>query len=128
MHQLQIHSLELNDFIDEDYLLIGIHTALEDYKLAYLLNKHIATNFIKSSFSLDFENDKNNASFSVFNYTNKNNDFEWFLISNSFKRDKKEISNSLLLATEIKNYLIPEKKNVDFFLKNYMRNGYRFIF
>ena len=38
---MQIHALGLGDFCEEEYSLIGIHTALEDYKLAYLLNKNL---------------------------------------------------------------------------------------
>ena len=30
---MQIHSLGLDDFCEDEYSLIGIHTALEDYKL-----------------------------------------------------------------------------------------------
>ena len=37
---MQIHSLGL-DVFEEEYSLIGIHTTLEDYKLAYLSLLHI---------------------------------------------------------------------------------------
>lgn len=114
---MQIHALGLNDFCDEEYSLIGIHTALEDYKLAYLLNKNLSTHFAKSTKDLEFENNKNKASFSIYNFTNKEYDFEWFLIANSFKRENQTASNELLLTTETKTYLIPEKKKVDFFIK-----------
>lgn len=114
---MQIHALGLDDFCDEEYSLIGIHTALEDYKLAYLLNKNLSTHFAKSIKDLEFENNKNKASFSIYNFTNKEYDFEWFLIANSFKRENQTESNELLLTTETKTYLIPEKKKVDFFIK-----------
>ena len=38
---MQIHALDFNISFEEEYTLIGIHTALEDYKLAYLLNKNL---------------------------------------------------------------------------------------
>ena len=44
---MQIHSLGLDDFSEDEYSLIGIHTTLEDYKLAYLLNKTLNTSFYK---------------------------------------------------------------------------------
>lgn len=114
---MQVHSLGIEDFCEEEYALIGIHTTLEDYKLAYLLNQHLKTRFKKAAFNLDFENKNNNASFSIFEYTNHQYDFDWFLISNSIKEDKATISNGLPLFTEMKTYLIPEKKNIDFFIK-----------
>jgi len=114
---MQIHSLGFDDFCEEEYSLIGIHTVLEDYKLAYLLNQHLKISFKKADFNLDFENKKNNASFSIYKYINVKYDFDWFLISNSIKEEKATTSNGLPLFTETKTYLIPEKKNIDFFIK-----------
>ncbi len=124
---MQIHSLDLEDFCEEEYSLIGIHTTLEDYKLAYLLNKQLKTSFKKANFNLDFENKKNNASFSIFEYTNTKYDFELFLISNSIKEEKKSTLSGLPLFTETKTYLIPEKKNIDFFIKISGDIQYEFI-
>jgi hypothetical protein len=114
---MQIHALGLEDFCEEEYALIGIHTVLEDYKLAYLLNKNLKTQFYKSQNNLEFENDKNKASFSIYHFLSKKYDFDWFLIANSFKRENQTESNELRLTTETKTYLIPEKKKVDFFIK-----------
>tara|TARA_R110002049_G_scaffold114646_1_gene265898 strand:- start:17733 stop:18203 length:471 start_codon:yes stop_codon:yes gene_type:complete len=114
---MQIHALGLDDFCEEEYSLIGIHTALEDYRLAYLLNKSLSTHFSKSQKNLEFENDINKASYSIYNFSSKKYDFDWFLIANSFKRENQTESNELLLTTETRTYLIPEKKKVDFFIK-----------
>lgn len=114
---MQIHSLGLDDFCEEEYSLIGIHTALEDFKLAYLLNKSLGTSFYKSRENLSFENQRKKASFSIFNYASVKYDFDWFLIANSSKRENQTESNELLLTSETKTYLIPEKKKVDFFIK-----------
>ena len=124
---MQIHALGLEDFYEEEYSLIGIHTALEDYKLAYLLNKNINTRFSKSQKNLEFEKDKNKASFSIYNFTNKDYDFDWFLIANSFKRENQTESKDLFLTTETKTYLIPEKKKVDFFIKISGEVGFDFV-
>ena len=113
---MQIHSLGLDDFSEEEYSLIGIHTALEDFKLAYLLNKNLKTSFYKSKEDLKFEYLQKKASFSIFN-SNKEDDFECFLIANSSKKEHHNESNELLLISETKSYLIPEKKKVDFFIK-----------
>ena len=52
---MQVHSLDIEDFYEDNYTLIGIHTALEDFKLAYLLNSNLNTRFLKAHFNLDFE-------------------------------------------------------------------------
>ena len=113
---MQIHSLGL-DVCEEEFFLIGIHTTLEDFKLAFLLNKNLGTHFYKSREDLSFEKLKKQTSFSIFNYSNKKYDFEWYLIANSSKRENQTVSNEFLLTSETKVYLIPEKKKVDFFIK-----------
>jgi len=114
---MQVHALDLHDFYEEKYSLLGIHTTLEDYKLAYVLNHHLGVRFNKASFNLDFENEKSDASFSIYTYENSTHNSEWYLISNSEKKENKAQEEGLLLSTEIKNYLIPEKKKIDFFVK-----------
>ena len=114
---MHVHALDLTDFCEEEYNLIGIHTTLEDFKLAYLLNNTLKTQLSKASYSLDFQNKDSKASFSVFSYSNEKYDFDWYLISNSYSDERSLRNESLLFNTETKTYLIPEKKKVDFFLK-----------
>ena len=114
---MPVYALEIDDFCEEEYSLIGIHSTLEDYKLAYLLNKNLSTKFYKAEEDLEFVREKTKVSFSIYNYENNENDFDWFLITNSYRRENKSISKDLLLTSETKTYLIPEKKKVDFFLK-----------
>ena len=111
---MQVYSLDIDDFNEDNYTLIGIHTALEDFKLAYLLNKNLYTHFSKANYSLDFES---NASFSVYNDINEEYGFELYLISNSYTEERTNASDTIVLATETKTYLIPEKKKVDYFIK-----------
>lgn len=124
---MQVHALELDDFSEEEYTLIGIHSTLEDYKLAYLLNKNLSTKFYKAKEDLEFVREKKKASFSIYNYENIKYDFEWFLIANSYRRENQTVSNELLLTSETKTYLIPEKKKIDFFLKINGTSTYEFV-
>ena len=113
---MQIHSLGL-DVFEEEYSLIGIHTTLEDYKLAYLLNEKLGIKLSKSREDLEFEEISSQASFSIFDYVDKEYDYEYFLIANSAKIETYTKPNELLLSSELKTYLISEKKKVDFFIK-----------
>ncbi len=114
---MQIHSLDLEDFSEDKYSLICIHSALDGYKLAYLLNQKLGTSFVRSEESLDFKNKKNNASFPVYEYKSSAFSSDWFLIANQFTNDMKEASDGLFRSNEVTMYLIPEKKKVDYFLK-----------
>lgn len=114
---MQVHSLELDDFSDDNYTLIGIHSTLDAYKLAYLINQKLKTRFIRANYNLDFENKNNNASFSIYEFINKKFSHNWFLISNQFTNKTKGITSGLFATNEITTYLIPEKKKVDYFLK-----------
>jgi len=117
----------MDDFCEEPYSLIGIHSTLEDYKLAYLINQNLNTRFNKANKDLEFKRDKKKASFSIYNYENTNDGFDWFLIANSYRRENQTVSNELLLTSETKTYLIPEKKKVDFFLKICGDSEYDFV-
>lgn len=114
---MQVHTLQLDDFCEDQYTLIGIHTTLEDYKLAYLLNKELKTKFFKANFNLDFQDVKNNASFSVYNFKNTKYDSDWHLIANIYNEEKSITNSNLLFSSTTRTYLIPEKKNIDFFIK-----------
>jgi hypothetical protein len=112
---MNIHSLELAD----SYSLIGIYTAEEDYRLAFLINKHLNTKFYKYKDDLDFKNSI--ASFSIFKYINKTNRLTSYLVSNKFIGNGKIASEANLFSNEVlfsqTMYLISEKKKVDYFLK-----------
>ncbi len=114
---MQIHSLELDDFSDDNYTLIGIHSTLDEYKLAYLLNQNLETRFTRANYNLDFENKNNNASFSIYEFINPKFSHNWFLISNQYTNHIEGVSLGLFQTNEITTYLIPEKKKVDYFLK-----------
>jgi hypothetical protein len=110
---MQLVTLELED----DYLLIGIHSTEEDYRLAYLLNKHINTKFVRFKHELDFEN--SNAKFPLFEFKDDSKQLNYYLINNKFRQLVINQENQGLFNGNYTTitYLIPEKKNVDFFLK-----------
>lgn len=124
---MQIHSLELDDFSDDNYTLIGIHSTLEAYKLAYFLNQKLKTKFVRANYNLDFENKNNNASFSIHEFIDTKFSHNWFLISNQYTNNIEGVSSGLFETNEITLHLIPEKKKVDYFLKLEGDFDYEFI-
>ncbi|MGB1043139.1 MAG: IPExxxVDY family protein [Tenacibaculum sp.] len=111
------YALNIDEFSNNDYALIGIHTVLSEYKLAYLLNKILKIKFSKSTYNLDFTHQNSQSSYSVYEYVDMVLDYEWFLIANVYKSSQKTITTSLFNESDTITYLVPEKKRVDFFIK-----------
>ncbi|CAM1359062.1 conserved hypothetical protein [Tenacibaculum sediminilitoris] len=114
---MPIYEVNINEFSTDDYTLIGIHTALNEYKLAYLLNKHLQVKFNRASYDLDFIQKGSQSSYTVYEYTNVKLCQGWFLIANVYKSTLEVESISLFKESESISHLIPEKRKVDFFLK-----------
>jgi hypothetical protein len=106
----------IEDFYEHSYTLIAIHCSLEDYKMAYFLNSFINTKFSRLSFDLKLST---NASFSIYEWEDKINETTWNLLSNNSGIDLEETTGVLFTKDQsmISNYLIPEHKKVDYFLK-----------
>ena len=115
----KLHTLTLD--LEHDYTLICIHTTLEDYRLAYYINKSLNLKLFRSFADLDFENNK--ASFSLYEYDDPTNFVTYHLIANKsmLVEYKTATKNALfyntLLGETIVSYLVNDHKKVDFFLK-----------
>jgi hypothetical protein len=117
---MALHKLLVDDFEDEAYSLLAIHCNLEDYRIAFLLNQFLNINLKRCAYDLDFQ--YTTASYSVYEWEDNKRQAMWNLIGNIFKREEDSLvsSGSLFDATSkvIKTYnLIPEYKNVNYFLK-----------
>lgn len=104
------------DFHDDSFALIAIHTPLEDYAFVYGVNQILKSKFqrTKSDFELT-----QNSSFPCFEWSDELQDRYWVLIANlSAKKEKQEnrdlFQNETTFST---SRLIPEHKDVDYFLK-----------
>ncbi|HBK72182.1 MAG TPA: IPExxxVDY family protein [Flavobacteriaceae bacterium] len=108
--------LTLGYEFEHDYSLIAINSTLEDYRLAYLLNKKLNINLICEPKGLEFT-DKN-CSFIQFNYYCNIEYYSWSLIANKHIFTVINTDKNYLFEEDSKiSYLINEKKEVDYFLK-----------
>ncbi|TDQ28453.1 IPExxxVDY family protein [Tenacibaculum caenipelagi] len=114
---MPVYELNIDEFSNDNYTLIGIHTILNEYKLAYLLNQYLHVKFNRTNYDLDFVQRNSESSFAVYEYTNTKLCQKWFLISNVYKSTRKATSIGLFEHSDSISHLIPEKKKVDFFLK-----------
>ncbi|NJM80742.1 MAG: IPExxxVDY family protein [Flavobacterium sp.] len=55
---MAIHKIQINDFISIDYELIALHATIEDYRLAYHINKALQIQLSKNSTSIEIETKK----------------------------------------------------------------------
>jgi len=117
---MALHKLLVDEFYDTSFSLLAIHCGLEDYRLAYLLNKYLGLNLCRMPKDLDYKYFA--ASYSVYEWYNKENEISWNLISNVCKKEEDGLQSSgSLFNTEnrvLKTYhLLPEFKNVDYLVK-----------
>lgn len=116
------HKLVLEDVFEEAYKLIAVHCSVEDYKLAFLLNKHLDLRLARSRKDIDFQLKGMRILFALYSYEDQQKYCGFHLVSNISKAECQTTagSNSLFGENEItfkKSYLLPEFKKVDFFLK-----------
>nr|WP_321221437.1 IPExxxVDY family protein [uncultured Psychroserpens sp.] len=117
---MALHKILVDDFYDASFSLIAIHCRLEDYRLAYLLNKHLQLNLQRKEHDLDYN--YFDASFAIFEWENEKIDSIWNLVSNVCKKEESALQSSGSLfanqstVTRTVN-LLPELKTVDYLLK-----------
>lgn len=105
------------DLLDETvFSLFAIHSNLEDYALAYALNKTFGLQLKRTSEDLELNTD---GFFVVFDWKDQTAYREWTLFKNSGSEYGEGSSAGLFKnEPEVKRRcLIPEKREVDFFLK-----------
>jgi hypothetical protein len=106
------HKLILDDFSEDNFELIAVHTTLDLYRIAYFINKTLK---LRLHYKLNLD------SFDVFEYEDINTQEIWSLVANKgevlVKKNKTDTINFGGKRTSLKTYLIPEYKNVDCFLK-----------
>lgn len=114
------HRLDIDDFYDTSFSLIAIHCRIEDYRLAYLLNKYLDLNLVRKQKDLDYKYFA--ATYAIYEWENNNQYITWNLLSNVCKKEEDSLQSSGFLFTDsttvLKTYnLIPELKNVDYLIK-----------
>lgn len=105
-----------DDFYDESFILIALHTTLNDYALVYELNQSLKSRFKRAKKNFDLAENK---SFPIFEWDDEFNDMYWVLVANQSSEQELIANNDLFQneSTYTKPRLIPEYKDVDYLLK-----------
>jgi len=112
-----------------DFSLIGINAVIDDYQLAFYLNKYLGSNFTRTDKDLDVrdKSGRNLNYFPLFLHEDIQSMDTWYLINNKyitentfFEKDK-NISQNLffnsILSTDVTRYFLPAKKEVNYLLR-----------
>jgi hypothetical protein len=120
---MAIHKLSIEDFEDTNFELVAIHTSLEDYRLAFFINKVLNINLFKSKKDIQIKLKTEDIKFPYYEFEDHNNEIIWNLIQNVNETNTDSEETEIDLFTKISNnfstkaYLLPEFKKVDYFLK-----------
>ncbi len=120
---MAVQRLVLDTVADDDYELIAVHSSLVSYRLAYFLNKNLGLRLYRKNEDIYYNYKGGIASYPLYQYEDHFHYNTFSLFGNKFKTSVViENSTSQGLFTSIENtnkttYLIPELKNVDYFLK-----------
>jgi hypothetical protein len=120
---MAVHKVYIEEFEEDDYYIIAIHTSLEDYRLAYFINREIAIRLSKNDSDIQSQVKEGETSFARFTFEDEKNDIKWNLVQNKNEIEGKENTITQDLFSNSENsfsssaYLLPEYKKVDFFLK-----------
>lgn len=117
---MAMYKLLIDEFYDTSFSLLAIHCRLEDYKLSYLLNKHLGIYLKRLDKDLEYNNSL--ASYSLYEWEDEQNGINWNLISNVCKREEESLNEvGLLFGNNQKmikiHHLMPELKDVDYLIK-----------
>lgn len=115
---MAVHKIQINEFISTDYELIAIHSSIEDYRLAYFLNKELGIQLFKNKINVELRSKNGKSSFEHFIYDDEKNDVCWHLISNKTQINLNTNQNvGFFENVSSTSYLIPEFKKADYVLK-----------
>ncbi|MCM4166653.1 hypothetical protein KCTC52924_01500 [Arenibacter antarcticus] len=104
------------DIYDEHFTLIALHSSIEDYSLVYALNSYLKIKLKRAVKDLEISSIR---TFPFFDWTDEIHDRYYTLISNnSIVREELNEGNLFQDQPSFTAYsLIPEYKDVDYFLK-----------
>ena len=117
---MKIHKLNIQDFNEIDYNLIAIHTTLEDYHLAFLINSQLNISLKRDKEDVISQTEFGEVGFSKFTFEDEKCALFWSLIQNQKWVETSPSRDDYLIFGEPqkhKVFFLNEIKNVDYFLK-----------
>ncbi len=120
---MKLHTLTINDSDLIDFSFIAIHTTLEDYRLAFMINKTFLVSFSKF-YAPENKTLSEVEKHKVFDYEDMITGSYWEILRNKIE-SQATVSESGSAPTNMfetvatSTYIVPQKKRVDYFIKIY---------
>lgn len=114
---MKIHKIDISDFNEVNYELIALNTILDDYHLCFHINQKLGISLQRNNQDILYQGKVDIEGFSIFSFEDDFQDLYWSLVQNQKWSSFSVEVNTLFGETQEKLYLLPEYKNVDFFLK-----------
>jgi len=105
-----------DDFFDDSFTLVALHSSMEDYAMVYALNLCLKSNFKRFSNDLDLGEQ---ISFPIFEWKDDRNDSYWTLFTNNCKQEENLVRNDLFMnePSFTTHFLVPEHRDADYLMK-----------
>lgn len=119
---MAVHKLLIDDFEDADYILIAIHSSLEDYRLAYFVNRELEIRLEKCPNDLSVKQKEDLVLFSRFFFEDTDHDVAWHLIQNknsitTAQKSTESLFDAEMFAFSTTVFFLPDLKTADYVLK-----------
>lgn len=104
------------DFCEDSFAVLGIHSGLEDYALGYALNQELRIHLRRLKNDLDISP---RISYPIFEWRDELYDRNWTLLTNRCRTEEKSGLNDLFPnePSYSMHHLVPEYKDADYLLK-----------
>src|SRR5690606_39107751 len=89
---MMLHKLLVDDFYEASYSLLAVHCRLEDYRLAYLINKYLKLNLKRHPQDLDYRYFA--AAYSIYVWFDEEFFTSWHMVSNVCKKEEDSLQSS----------------------------------
>lgn len=112
---IAVHKIS-EEFYEDTFTLIALHSSLEDYAMVYALNQCLKSKFRRTPEDLELSD---HLYFPIFEWKDISNDRYWTLITNNAIREE-QMTRVDLFENEpsfTKLQVIPEYKEADYLLK-----------
>jgi|SRR5690554_182749 len=115
--------LTLDEDFEDSFELVAIHCSVEDFRMAYLLNREAHIKLERCESDLDFTRKNEQVFFSIYEFIDAQNHTKYSLIANK-SRQAKHVDvglengyDSLFYTKSETHYLLPELNKIDYFIK-----------
>lgn len=120
---MAIHKLYIDEIDVVNYSLIAIHTNLDDFRLAFFINKQLNLRLIKNDKNISIPIKELDVFYENFIYQNNDDGTDWCLFQNKNtiliknNNDVIDLFFENKLESKKQVYFLSDFKKVDFFLK-----------